>query len=334
MLVDYVKGSVLTFDKNPNYWQRDPLRPKNKLPYLDRIQLMIIPELSTRIAALRTGAIDYLISVPWEQTKDLDKSNPKLRKAASLQRGPNTLYMRNDIKPFSDIRVRQALSMAIDRKAMINDLYGGYAEYLMDRFHPHALGVFTPYDKLTGKAKEVLTYDPQKAKQLLAEAGYPNGFNTEILTHKAFENEPVFVASYWDKIGVRAKIDMKEWTIFNSIGYGKKYAGLMMDAGSNAVAQQTPDNSATGHYSNFSVVTDPWWDEMRKKAMGTLDEAERLGMYRQMNIYALEQSWTISLPTPHEFVYWQPWLKNFEGAQMMGTYHYWRPFTYVWLDKN
>ena len=91
MLVDYIKGSSWTVERNPNYWGNDPIHPENKLPYLDSVKCLIIPDTSTMMAALRTAKIDQL-EVGWEEAGSLMKSNPELQRVKQL-RGSSICYI-------------------------------------------------------------------------------------------------------------------------------------------------------------------------------------------------------------------------------------------------
>jgi len=110
MLKDFVVDSSLTLVKNPDYWGYDELHPNNRLPYVDKVVGLIVPDISTQIAALRTGKLDQILTVNWEQAQQLKKTNPQLisrpYRAVCL-----TLQMRNDKAPFTDIRVRKAMQM-------------------------------------------------------------------------------------------------------------------------------------------------------------------------------------------------------------------------------
>ena len=86
------------------------------------------------------------------------------------------MAMRMDQKPFNDIRVRRAMNLAINKKEIIDSFYGGNAEMHTYPFPPSFKDVYTPLEKLPPSARELYTYNPEKAKKLLAEAGYPNGF--------------------------------------------------------------------------------------------------------------------------------------------------------------
>ena len=126
-LVDWVEGSSLTFTKNPNYWAFDEKFPDNRLPYIDEIAWLVMPEESTRVAAFRSGQIDYLGSLSNSQIASLDvlddllRTNPDTQVSQYYESGIG-LAMNLAMEPTSDLRVRQAIQMAIDVEA-INDSY-------------------------------------------------------------------------------------------------------------------------------------------------------------------------------------------------------------------
>ena len=98
-----------------------------KIPFIDGIKCLIIPDDSTQLSALRTGKIDILNSVFWDQVDGLEKSNPELLKAA---RDPTSVYinMRQDKHPWNILKVRQAMCIAINQQELIDNLYEGMAE--------------------------------------------------------------------------------------------------------------------------------------------------------------------------------------------------------------
>jgi len=112
MLTDYVPGSTMTYQKNPNYWGYDPIHPENRLPYVDTCKQLIITDASTQVAALRTAKIDFSLNInpplSLEDSVLLIKQHPEL-KYRTLNGTDNQLYFRVDKQdlPFKDIRVRQ-----------------------------------------------------------------------------------------------------------------------------------------------------------------------------------------------------------------------------------
>lgn len=162
-LKDYNPSERLVVVKNPNYRVAG-------LPKLDSITWVPVMENATRAAMLRTGEADFIHPMPVEQVKEL-KDDPSL----NIHIVPSIMMRYLSIncmqKPFDDVRVRQAVSYAINREALCKVAYNGFAQ--------PATGVIPP--QIPGAASfGVPAYNPEKARELLKEAGYPNGFSTRL----------------------------------------------------------------------------------------------------------------------------------------------------------
>ena len=134
MLTDWVEGSSITWEKNPDYWGTDEKYPQNRLPYVDQLRALIMPEVATYMAALRTGRVDYIGPIGAAQMRTLDeveslqRTNPELLIWPHLTRSDN-MYGMNTVKPpFDDIRVRKAMQMAINLEEINNGYYKGGAD--------------------------------------------------------------------------------------------------------------------------------------------------------------------------------------------------------------
>jgi len=176
MLTDYVTGSTSTLVRNPNYWQKDPLFPENQLPYMDTLKHFYIQDLSTQMAALRTGKVDHMMYVTAEDAKSVLNYCPDVKWTRGLQIHPNnSLWFKVAAAPFDDIRVRRALAMALDTEAIAENYYLGEAVILNNPVPPvkEYDSIYVPLDQLAESSRELYEYHPDKAKQLLAEAGYP-----------------------------------------------------------------------------------------------------------------------------------------------------------------
>jgi peptide/nickel transport system substrate-binding protein len=342
ILTDYVEGVHLDYVRNDNYWQKDPIpgREGNQLPYVDGMRVRIIEEVSTRIAALRAGKIDATSGgsatpwVQWEEAEQLKKTNPEL-KYEQVSSYTYHAQMNVAVEPFTDIRVRKALSMAIDREALIRDLYGGNGDYFNWWLTPNQYkDLAVPFDELPKDLQEQIIYNPEKAKQLLAEAGYPNGFETKILLNAINEDLAIYLRDQWKKIGVTVNVDVREESVRSDLYYSKKYEGMHLgyyNGGSTLTALML---RSTDMYSNFNNVADPYNDEQYEKIISIIDPVERNKATTKHGLWSMGQVWDVAIPSPNYYCFWQPYLKGFEGGFYPHQYGYYTPFTYVWIDKE
>ncbi|MFC2010857.1 ABC transporter substrate-binding protein [Chloroflexota bacterium] len=340
ILKDYVGASSLTYVRNPNYWRHDPIFPKNQLPYIDTLKALIIPDLSTQMAGMRTGKIDSICELRAVDAEPLLKSNPELERAISTGNRAPTIYMRVDKPelPWYDIKVRQALSMAIDRHKMLDLYYDGKAglDYYPIPPIPEFMDMYVPIDQMPESISELYEYKPQKAKQLLTEAGYPQGFKAEVLV-PSVPQEPIellqIIKDYWSEIDVDLIIDVRDDSAVTSLKRGK-YNHMLMES----ATMRNPFSMAwfrPGGFVNRSRVSDPKVTEAYLAiAEAYFDEPEKRQMMKDFVPYFYEQAWMIVLPTPDNYTLWQPWLKGFYGANEVSYLNYFRHPSYVWIDQE
>jgi peptide/nickel transport system substrate-binding protein len=190
-------------------------------PQFKRLTILLIPEESTRVAMVRTGEA-AIGSISPESVKEV--------KAAKLQTVtvPGTMQAifqfygtyRPEVKgsPVTDARVREALSLAIDRQQIITHVMDGLAQWPMP-LATFRYSVDMDVPRWESWAKEAFRYDPERAKKLLAEAGYPNGFNLTFW-NTALPGTPFMVqigeavAGFWERIGVKVELKTVEWGTF------------------------------------------------------------------------------------------------------------------------
>ena len=150
-----------------------------------------------------------MFSVPWESRASLERTSPDLNQWEFDNWGSFMIGMRNDTAPYDDLRVRQALAAAIDMRTIIDNVFGGSGVMLNQPFPavwPETF--YTPLDQLNADTQRAYSYDPDWARELLAEAGYPDGFETEIILPPSGRAVDLFslIASYWAEIGVTLEL--------------------------------------------------------------------------------------------------------------------------------
>ena len=335
MLVDYVSGSSVTFVRNPNYWMKDPLHPENSLPYLDGLKWLIIQDASTQIAALRTGKIDHL-NLGWEDAEQLLKTSPQLNHLEWLSSYASTLHWRVDKPPFDDLRVRRALAMALDNQEIADTYYGGYTELLTypTANIPEFKDMFIPLDEFSESIREQFEYHPEKARQLLAEAGYPDGFKTEVVCYSAHVDLLSIVKDQWAKIGVDLELIVKEYGVYSSIGQRKTYEQIYMWYVSGTIPTTfiylIPEN-----LYNYSMVDDPLVTEAHAAVTDAFfDWSERCRVMKDITPHILEQAYVLQFPGGYAFTFWQPWVKNYHGEQQVGYAQAGDFVKYIQIDQD
>lgn len=339
MLTDLVPASLVTMPRNPNYFMKDPVGPGKgqQLPYVDGVKILVIPDTSTRLAAFRTGKLDMNI-VDWTDVAQMAKAMPQLLSRKSNSTGQNTIAMRQDKadKPFRDIRVRRALTMAIDYDTLVTTLTGGTAPKLgfpgYDAQYPET---WVSFDEAPASVKEIFTYNPEKAKQLLKDAGYPNGFKTTVLlpsTASAIDNMSI-LKGMWAKIGVDLTLDARQQAVFDSLRNTRTYDDMINYGGAGGIRGTRFRGEGL---VNQSYVDDPVVNAASDKvnALFLSKPADAMAIYKDLLKYAYDQAWTISYPTAGPTTtFWWPWLKNFWGDTTIGYFNGPNGFQYSWIDR-
>ncbi|HEW92005.1 MAG TPA: glutathione ABC transporter substrate-binding protein [Thermotogaceae bacterium] len=194
--VEWIKGDHIKLAANENYW-------KGK-PKIDEIVFKIVPEDETRVLMLESGDAEVIERVPPIHVPRLQKSkNIDVIIWPSLT--VRFVAMNTTKPPFNDKRVRQAVAYAINKDAICKALFRGYAKPADSVIAPLVNGYYS-----TG----LYPYDPEKAKELLKEAGYPNGFETTLYVAPTYHDVGVAVQGQLATVGINAKVVTLEWGTF------------------------------------------------------------------------------------------------------------------------
>lgn len=196
-VTQYLVDDRITLEANDDYW--------GGRPDLDGIEMVRIPELSSRLTALETGEIDLTWLLPADQLAAL-KQNPELTVAEIPSFGSYVIWFNSSVEPFTDARVRRAVWHAIDFATIIETLYEGVGVAARGPVTPAVFGFVpqTPYE-----------YDPDYARTLLAEAGYPNGFETSIMwAIDTYSDLSYAIISDLAKVGITVEPQFKEHAIW------------------------------------------------------------------------------------------------------------------------
>lgn len=345
MLTDFVANSSQTYKRNPDYWKKDPFNLQNQLPYIDGIKGFNIPDASTRYAALRTGKLDVLgpgaPAINWDDAESITMTSPQLQHVEWLS-SPVVPVGRMDKQdlPFKDIRVRQALNMAIDREALVKDYYGGHATLFAVPYPPTPAysKIFTPLEEQSPEVKDLFTLNPTKAKQLLADAGYPNGFKTVIDCTQNDVDILSIIRENFLAIGVDMQINPLETTVNTAQQRARAnkemtFKGLIMDYQYPwrmlMLRIESADNNAYVDDPSFRVL----YDEICQKV--GYDDVRVNAILKEVAKQSLATAYGVWLPAYDVYTFWWPWVKNSYGAWGWGGYY--TPndqLQYIWLDQS
>jgi peptide/nickel transport system substrate-binding protein len=335
---NYVQGNSLTFTKNPGYWDNETIAgEKYKLPFVDAITYRFIKDEATMTTALRTGKVDVLEAIRWSDAESLKKQVPKLQWNKYLAMGGMFVAMRTDTKPFDDIRVRRALNMAVNKQEIIKSYWGGNAEMLGFPMHPTWVGYYEPLETMPDAVKELFVYNPAKAKALLAEAGYANGFSFKTQTTAASTDNDLLamVAAYLAKVGVKMEIQVMEYPAFMSaMGTKTNAPGYFMFTGATNPTTSLRKNFLKGQYWNPSQFNEPEFDKKMAEVYAEPDERVRQVKAKLMTREILEKAPYIWLPTQYGFTAWWPWVKNYGGELRGGSERPAPIHARIWVDQD
>ena len=349
MLTDWVHGSSLTWDKNPDYWGYDEKYPENRLPYIDQLRALVMPEPATRLAALRSGRIDYVGFIgttmiqSLEQVDSLLKTNPELGIWPAAAASNNSMGMNIQLPPFDDIRVRKALQMALNLEEINDAFYGGYADIIpQGQLSRHITQAVIQFEDWPEEVKKVFDYDPDGAEALLDEAGYPRDadgirFKTDLMQLDRYSTDYMELAvSYWKKIGVDVEIEVEEGAAFGPRRTSRDYRMMQTDSAAKVSAlgwgggmRFLPETQW-----NTSNTDDPWYNAKfeEKRAATTMEEVNRIT--KELNQYAIEQFWSLFGPVAPTYAVSQPWIIGYSGEGDMGNGQFNQVFARLWIDSE
>ena len=198
-VTEWVRGDRIVLTRNKDYWVKS-------LPKLDRVVYRFIPDPNAALAALKAGDIDVSSFGIGPESVDELKKDPRFQVIVGDSTNDVTLSMNNSKKPYSDKRVRLAITHAINKEEVLKGAMFGYGKILGSNVDPT-----NPYYVDVSKR---VPYDPAKAKKLLAEAGYPNGFDAVFKVAPQYYytvRSAEVVSSQLAKAGIRATIQQVEW---------------------------------------------------------------------------------------------------------------------------
>ncbi len=293
--VAYQKDAVIRYKANPDYW-------KGKVP-IDNLVFTITPDASVRYAKLKAGECHVM---PYPNPADLDAMRADKSIKLLEREGLNVGYLafNTQKKPFDNKRVRQALNMAINKQAIIDAIFQGAGTIAKNPIPPT---IWSYNDEV-----QDYPYDPEKARQLLAEAGYPDGFATDIWAmpvqrpyNPNARRMAEMIQADWAKVGVQAKIVSYEWGEYLKRSKEGEHQTLLLG--------WTGDNGDPDNFLNVLLSCDavgganrarwcyPPFEELIKQAKQISNQEGRTKLYQQAQVIFKEEAPWVTIA--HSVVY-------------------------------
>ena len=260
----------IILEKFDGYW--------GTAPYVDSVTYKIIDNSETLVMSLKSGAVDLVAHLTSAQVNELGEGFTIAEGTMNLVQA---LYLNNAVEPFNNIKVRQALSYALDRQGIMDFLADGRGAAVGSSMYPAFLKYFRP------ELVDYYTYDVEKAKQLLTEAGYPDGFEMDITVPSNYQphvDTAEVIAQQLKAIGVTVNIKSVDWeTWLNDVYLGRDYQSTVIGVDASMMtARAMLERFTSDSGSNFTNFSDPEYDSIFKEAVACTDDAQQVELYGEL----------------------------------------------------
>jgi peptide/nickel transport system substrate-binding protein len=330
-LKEHTRKVRIVLQRNPDYFDKGR-------PYVDEYIILSTPDDATRKAAFRTGQADFIWVPSPSEVEVLRKTNPNvLAQSFHNTLAPFGLALAQDKPPYNDVRVRRAISMAIDRQKQVDTVFEGHG----------IPGWGLPYIYYQDKAptlKELgpwWQYRPDEAKKLMAEAGHGKGFETTIFYYEYFPQMTSQVQLVQADLKKNLNIDIKIQKLDYTTYYGRyvdgKWEGMSWGFQSGhaiGLDERAYQYMHSKSPKNFFRVNDPVIDQLTTKVRQTADKAEQRNLAKKIVEREFDQALRLWMPYDNGFLVFQPHMRNAAAAALRRSDGYGSPtLARTWMDK-
>ncbi len=301
----YAPKSELTVTRYRGYW--------GTAPRLGKVTFKIITDVNTRVMGLKGGTLDMVIHMPNTMAPQVEDDFTILQSTMKLVQA---LYLNNSVEPFDDVLVRQAMYHAVNVPEIIEFVCDGAGVATGTSMYPAFTKYFLP--ELARK----YPFDQAKARQLLAQAGYPDGFDMTITVPSEYDQHVdtgLILAQQLEQVGIRAQVQEVPWATWVSDVYkGRQFEATVSGiAASDMTAREMLERYSSDHSKNFINFSDGEFDDVVARAAATLDDAEQVSLYKRAQEILNEQAGSLWLQDLCELVVMAPGL---DGMVFYPTY--------------
>ena len=313
--VEYVPNSMLVVEANPDYFEEG-------LPYLDGIEFQIVPDNTARTTALSSGTVDFIEYAP-AQDLPIFEADESIEVAGDQNTNIRYFAFNTEREPFNDPKVRQAISMVVDRTPIIDAAIFGAGQ---------PTNILFPATYWAGYESEIPAPDIEGAKALLAEAGYPDGFKTELHSWSQYaflSNAAVVLQEQLTQIGIESELRFEENAVYLENYFASNFdisvTGTSAYVDPNDVVYQNFQSESS---TNAAKYANAEMDELIVAGMEETDQEARADIYKQIQeLIKTDLPW-VNLFIASQYEAMKSFVKDYDhfptGANVS--------FKKVWLD--
>ena len=350
-MVEADLGSSITYDRNPNYWKDDEKFPGNRLPYVDRIVVLTMGDEATRLAALRSGQVDFVGEAgvarigDIQSVLDLQKTNPGMQAWPIAFRNETAQAIKlTEEGPLTDIRVRHALQMAIDNETIRDTYFAGFGTWEPMGPSGPQWGSHNSFDTWPEEIKQYWVYDPEGAERLLDEAGYPRGadgvrFRTSMWqnTQRSNVGYHELQVGYWKAIGVEVELNLLDDATLHAKLNSGDWNGMTWHWSVGADYGNL-DGSLGGFRTGASFVWGaynfPEVDARYAEYQAMTDQDAAIRLAKELDMWVIEQHPYIWGVRVGSFNVAQPWIVGHNGEMQIGNCGWEGTYNRLWIDSQ
>lgn len=285
--VSYKPQEGIVLKKNPDYWQQG-------LPYLDEVDFKIVGSAETALMELQGGSIDLYAYLTDSQAQVLKDTYQIMSSPSNVVQA---LFLNNAVAPLDNVKVRQAILYALDKESINEFVGGGAGTLISSAMLPTLKDYYTDLNDVYGTTANV-----EKAKQLLTEAGYPDGFDLQIAIPSNYEfhmQTGEVVVEQLKAVGINATIQAMDWgTWLNDVYNGRQYAATISGITCDSTPGYLLNRFQTTSKKNFINFANAEYDALYVETQGTLDGEKKAQLYKQLQQILCDEAGTAFLQVP------------------------------------
>ncbi len=289
--VSYTPGQNLVISRYDGYWNAE------RKAYLDEVTFKFVADVETAYMELQAGTLDILDYLTTDQVATLADGYYVAEGSMNMVQA---LFLNSGSGPLADARVRQALNYAVDTQSINDFLFGGKSK----KIGTHMLTSMTQY--YNADTENVYSYDPQRAMELLAEAGYADGFDLTITVPSSYSQHvstAEIIVENLRAVNINAQIELVEWnTWLTEVYMGGEFESTVIAFDGTLAPSDWLERFCSDSAENFMHYSNEEFDALYEKAYSAVDQEEKSQYYKEAEMILAEDAANVYIQEPADFV--------------------------------